>query len=86
MADAAVASPARNDEPIAVIGIGCPLPRRSGRSRRVSPGCCFEGHDAVTETPADPAGTGASGFSENPDAPGYMVSRWGGFLEDIDQF
>ncbi|MCC8992583.1 MAG: SDR family NAD(P)-dependent oxidoreductase [Candidatus Contendobacter sp.] len=84
MADAAVASPARNDEPIAVIGIGCRFPGGvvdpDGFARLL-----FEGHDAVTELPLT-RWDWREWFSENPDAPGYMVSRWGGFLEDIDQF
>ncbi|MCB1921353.1 MAG: SDR family NAD(P)-dependent oxidoreductase, partial [Candidatus Competibacteraceae bacterium] len=74
----------RVDASIAVIGIGCRFPGGvvdpDGFTRLL-----FEGRDAVTEIPLT-RWDWREWFSENADTPGFMVSRWGGFLEDIDQF
>ena len=69
--------------PIAIIGIGCRFPGASG------PGAFWKllstGADAVREVPADRWDARAF-FSSDPNEPGKTVSRWGGFVDDLDQF
>jgi acyl transferase domain-containing protein len=69
-------------EPIAVIGIGCRFPGASG------PEAFWEllrnGVDAIREIPSDRPGL-ASFYDPRPRTPGRLVSRWGGFLEDVDR-
>jgi acyl transferase domain-containing protein/acyl carrier protein/protein-L-isoaspartate O-methyltransferase len=69
---------------IAVVGIGCRLPG----------GVCGpedfwtllrEGRDAITEVPADRWPI-ADYFDPDPDVPGRMSTRFGGFLDDIRGF
>jgi len=44
-----------------------------------------EGRDAVTEI--DPARWDVAAFFDpDPDAPGKVATRWGGFLKDVDEF
>jgi acyl transferase domain-containing protein len=76
------AEQARN-EPIAIIGMGCRFPGAD----------CIEsfwkllatGADAVREVPQSRWKIDDY-YDANPDAPGKMSSRWGGFLDAIDQF
>ena len=63
------------DEPIAIVGIGCRFPGADGPAafwRLLS-----DGVDAITETPPDRWG------ADDPDTAG---TRWGGFLDQVDQF
>ena len=71
-------------EPLAVIGMGCRFPGHAN-----SPAAFWklltEGVDAITEVPADRWSMDdiyASDFM----APGKANTRWGGFLDDVDQF
>lgn len=71
-------------QPVAVIGIGCRFPGGVD-----SPESFWrlltEGRDAVTEVPA--GRWDVDEFSSaDPSAPGRTNSRWGGFLDGIDQF
>jgi acyl transferase domain-containing protein/acyl carrier protein len=70
-------------EPIAIVGLGCRLPGAP------SPDAFWqllrEGVDAVREVPADRWDVAAL-FDPDPDAPGKVSTRWGGFLEDIRRF
>src|SRR5713226_9706511 len=45
----------------------------------------IEGVDAVGEVPPD-RWDPATFYSPDPAAPGKSISRWGGFLDQIDQF
>ncbi len=78
----AVAAPGR--EPIAIIGIGCRFPGGAD-----DPDTFFrlllEGRDAITEVPKDRWNIDAY-YSSDPDAPGKMYTRHGGFLRDIRGF
>jgi len=65
----------RADEPIAVIGIGCRFPGADGPAAFWR--LLRDGVDAIGELPPD---------RWNLDAAGPMASRWGGFLDQVDQF
>ncbi len=71
-------------EPIAIIGAACRLP---GGVRSVEDywRLLDEGRDAITEVPADRWSIDAY-YDADPQAPGKMYTRWGGFLADVDQF
>ena len=78
------ASERRLREPIAVIGVGCRFPGGAN-----DPQSCWEllraGRDAVVEVPRDRWDIDAY-YDPDPDAPGKMCTRWGGFLEQVDRF
>jgi iturin family lipopeptide synthetase A len=70
-------------EPLAVIGLGCRFPGANGPDAFWE--LIREGAEAVTEIPRErwPAETY---FDPNPEAPGKMSTRWGGFLSHVDAF
>jgi len=71
-------------EPLAVIGLGCRFPGGAD-----SPDLFWDllvnGRQGIREVPPDRWDIDAY-FDPNPDKPGKMNTRWGGFLENIDQF
>src|SRR5579875_1522715 len=71
------------DAPIAVIGIGCRFPGGAN-----DPDSLWRmlrgGTDAVREVPADRWDIDEF-FDPDPDAPGKMSTRWGGFLDGVDK-
>ncbi|HEY4303071.1 MAG TPA: SDR family NAD(P)-dependent oxidoreductase [Gemmatimonadaceae bacterium] len=71
-------------EPIAIVGIGCRFP--GGAS---TPDAYWSllnrGVDAITEVPADRWDIDAY-FDADPDAPGKMSTRFGGFIGDVSGF
>lgn len=70
-------------EPLAIIGIGCRFPGAQ------EPDAFWEmllaGRQAVAEVPPD-RWDAESFYDPDPDVPGRMVSRWGGFIHGVDQF
>lgn len=70
-------------EPIAVIGLSCRFPGANNTEAFWQ--LLKEGVDAITEIPNDRWNKDAF---YHPDAtvPGKSISRWGGFLDNIDQF
>ena len=74
----------RRTEPIAVIGLGCRFP-----GGVASPDAYWQllrgGVDAITEVPADRWDANAY-YDPDPDAPGKMHTRHGGFVRDLDRF
>jgi myxalamid-type polyketide synthase MxaE and MxaD len=75
--------PETNNEPIAIIGVGCRFPGANDppafwRLLR-------DGVDAIREVPADRFDPNAF-YASDPATPGKMNTRWGGFLEQVDQF
>ena len=71
-------------EPIALIGIGCTYP---GGAHGPEPfwRLLSEGVDAVSNVPPDRWNTAAF-YNATPGLRGKSITRWGGFLEAIDQF
>jgi acyl transferase domain-containing protein/thioesterase domain-containing protein/SAM-dependent methyltransferase/acyl carrier protein len=70
-------------EPIAVIGIGCRFPGADGPDAfwRLLHG----GVSAITEVPAQRWDADEL-YDPQPSTPGKMNTRWGGFLDQVDQF
>jgi len=73
----------RHNAPIAVVGMSCRFPKADGPDAywRV----LADAVDAVTEIPRDRWDIDAY-YDPDPDAPGKMYTRHGGFIEDVDQF
>jgi acyl transferase domain-containing protein len=71
-------------EPIAIIGMGCRFPcgakDPAGYWRLLR-----DGVSAITEVPADRWDLGRY-YDPNPETPGKMYTRWGAFLDRVDQF
>ena len=75
---------AAQHEPIAIIGMGCRFP--GGADCPEAYWRLLEsGLDAVTEVPRSRWSLDDY-FDANPDAPGKMYTRYGGFLDRIDEF
>ena len=68
---------------VAIVGLGCRFPGGAGPDdfwRLLA-----RGGDAVREVPAD-RWDSAAYFAPDPDAPGRMLTRYGAFLDRVDQF
>ncbi|HEY3998699.1 MAG TPA: SDR family NAD(P)-dependent oxidoreductase, partial [Candidatus Xenobia bacterium] len=72
------------NEGIAVIGLGCRFPGGAS-SPKAFWQLLADGVDAITEVPPE-RWDAAAFYDPDPDAPGKMVTRWGGFLPDVDRF
>ena len=70
-------------EPIAIIGIGCRFPGSSGPREFWQ--SIRDGVDAITEVPADRFNLDEV-YDSDPTVPGKISTRWGGFVEQVDQF
>ncbi|QQR41971.1 SDR family NAD(P)-dependent oxidoreductase [Myxococcus xanthus] len=70
-------------EPIAIIGMGCRVPQASGPDAfwKLLEG----GVDAISEVPASRWKVDDY-YDARPGVPGKTYTRWGGFLDDADQF
>ena len=76
-------SETRRTEPIAIVGMACRFPRAPNSERFWR--LLENGEDAITEVP--PSRWKLEDYYDpDPEAPGKMSTRWGGFLEDIDLF
>ncbi|WP_327147860.1 type I polyketide synthase [Nocardia sp. NBC_01329] len=75
----------RTDEPIAIVGIGCRFP---GGVRSVEDlwDLVAGGVDAVTPFPADRGWDLGRLFDADPDKPGTVYTREGGFIDDVAAF
>ena len=71
-------------EPIAIVGIGCRFPGRAD-----SPEAFWRnlrtGSDAIAEVPPERWDIERY-YDPNPEAPGKMTTRWGGFIAAVDRF
>src|SRR2546421_10469148 len=72
------------NEPIGVVGIGCRFPGQSNTPDQFWQ-LLREGRDAITEVPASRWDADAW-YDADPETPGKMYTRWGGFLGDVSQF
>ncbi|HEX7169450.1 MAG TPA: beta-ketoacyl synthase N-terminal-like domain-containing protein, partial [Rubrobacter sp.] len=72
-----------NREPIAIIGIGCRFPGANGPEAFWN--LLREGLDAITEIPPDRFDVGDV-YDPKPGMPGKLNTKWGGFLEGVDEF
>ncbi|MCU1503729.1 MAG: polyketide synthase, partial [Ilumatobacteraceae bacterium] len=71
-------------EPIAIVGIGCRLPGGADDPASLWRLLCA-GFDAIGQVPPDRFDVEAL-YDERPATPGRIMSRWGGFLTDVDRF
>src|SRR5947209_4596375 len=71
-------------EPIAIIGMGCRVPG-GGRDPESFWRILRDGVDTIAEIPRDRWDVDAC-WSADPDEPGKMYTRQGGFLDAIDRF
>jgi acyl transferase domain-containing protein/pimeloyl-ACP methyl ester carboxylesterase/acyl carrier protein len=71
-------------EPLAIIGVACRFPGGA-----TTPDAYWQllrsGTDAISEVPADRWDINSL-YDADPEAPGKMTTRWGGFLPQVDQF
>ncbi|CQD10500.1 phenolpthiocerol synthesis type-I polyketide synthase PpsD [Mycobacterium lentiflavum] len=81
---AGTAFPTDVAEPIAVVGIGCRLPGNVTGPESFWQ-LLIDGRDAVGEVPADRWNADAF-YDPDPQAPGRMTTKWGGFLDDVAGF
>src|SRR6478752_3866000 len=70
-------------EPIAIVGMGCRFP--GAESPEAFWQLLEERGDAIREVPAD-RWDGQGLYDPNPDASGKIATRWGGFLDRVDEF
>ncbi len=82
---AATAEPERPAiaEPIAIIGIGCRFPGADNAHAFWQ--LLRDGVDTIREVPAERFNVNDY-FASDPAAPGKMVTRWGGFIAQVDRF
>jgi acyl transferase domain-containing protein/acyl carrier protein len=71
-------------EPLAVIGLGCRFPGGAD-SPDLYWDMLADGRQGIREVPPDRWDIDAY-FDSDPDEPGKMNTRWGGFLENVDRF
>lgn len=70
--------------PIAIVGIGCRFPGGANTPEQYWD-LLSRGVDAISEVPADRWDIDAY-YDADPDVPGTMSTRYGGFLNRVDQF
>jgi len=74
----------RPREPIAILGMGCRVPGGANDPERYWE-LLAAGRDAITEVPPERWDVEAF-YDSDPDAPGKVSSRFGGFLGAVDRF
>jgi acyl transferase domain-containing protein/acyl carrier protein len=80
----AIAQRSATQEPIAIIGFGLRLPGGAIDARSYWQ-LLAHGVDAITDIPSE-RWDWALHFDPDPEAPGKMYSRWGGFVDGVDRF
>jgi acyl transferase domain-containing protein len=70
-------------EPIAIIGVGCRFPHANNPESFWK--LLHNGIDAIAQVPKDRWDVDAF-YDPDPAIPGKMNTRWGGFLDQVDQF
>ena len=71
-------------QPIAITGIGCSFPGGVSTPEAFWQLLC-DGIDAITEVPLERFDVDTY-YDPRPATPGKIMTRWGGFLEQIDRF
>ncbi len=71
-------------EPIAVIGVGCRFPGNANGPEAYWR-LLRDGVDAIREIPPDRWDADAY-YDPDPETPGKLATRWGGFINGVDQF
>jgi len=71
-------------EPIAIVGMGCRFPGRASSPARYWQ-LLRDGEDAIREVPPDRWDVDEF-YDPDRGAPGRMYTRWGGFIEQADEF
>jgi acyl transferase domain-containing protein/acyl carrier protein len=71
-------------EPVAVVGIGCRFPGGIDTPEEFWRQL-MDGADVIAEIPPERWAV-ADYYDPDPQAPGKMYTKWGGFLKDIDRF
>jgi acyl transferase domain-containing protein/acyl carrier protein len=71
-------------QPIAIVGVGCRFPGGVNTPEQFWQ-LLREGRDPVTEVPRDRWDADAY-YDPDPDAPGKSYTKWGAFLDNLDQF
>lgn len=71
------------DEPIAIVGMSCRFPGAEGPDAYWT--LLHRGEPSITEVPRERWNIDAL-YDPDPDAPGKMSTRYGGFLEHLDRF
>jgi acyl transferase domain-containing protein/NADPH:quinone reductase-like Zn-dependent oxidoreductase len=71
-------------DPIAIVGMGCRAPGGADTPERLWQQVC-SGVDAIREIPVD-RWNGEAWYDPDPSAPARASTKWGGFLDRIDQF
>ena len=74
----------QRDEPIALVGMSCRFPGGANDTESFWRMLC-DGVNAIREIPAERWDVDAF-YDPDPAAPGKMNTRWGGFVEKIDEF
>ncbi|WP_041598640.1 hybrid non-ribosomal peptide synthetase/type I polyketide synthase [Hahella chejuensis] len=77
------ATPFESNDPIAIVGMGCRFP--GADSPQALWRLLDEGVDAIRETPPERWNSEAY-YHQEAGVDGRMNTRWGGFLDNIDQF
>ena len=77
------AAQAREHEPVAIVGIACRFP--GGDDAQSWWTTLASGTDAIEPVPAERWDREAL-YDADPDAPGKMSTKWGGFIANVDRF
>ncbi len=70
-------------EPVAIVGLGCRIAGANGPDAYWA--LLRDGVDAIRSVPSDRWNADAF-YDADPAAPGKMTTRWGGFMDEVDQF